>query len=227
LHDADRHEEVIAIATRTIDLLHAIGGRFLVTIDHISATRMATAGRRDLQTPLGESDRLEMLSVIDRIADYAKSKDITLVLHQHAGSYIEYEDELEFFLAHLDSARVGVCLDTGHMHYAGIDPVRFYEDHQQRVKYFHFKDVDSNVHARVVSNGIPFLDAVQQKIFCPLGRGAVQWQRLADVLVRTGYTGAANVEQDVDLSVTESPLSDARASLAFLRSVGMWRKTGK
>ena len=130
LHDPGKAAEVLDVASRTIDLLAAVGGRYLVTIDHISEERMATAGRRDLAQRL-DAPRLDhMISLVDRIADIALAKGVTPVIHQHAGCYIEFADEFEAVLERLDANRVGICIDTGHMAYAGIDPVDFPESTQ-------------------------------------------------------------------------------------------------
>lgn len=220
LHDPAKAEAVMDVALRTVDLLSAVGGRYLVTIDHISEARMATAGRADLAPRLEARLRGHMVDLIGRIADMALEKGVTPVIHQHAGCYIEYEDEFEALLARLDPARVGICLDTGHMAYAGIDPIAFYGRHAARVKYFHFKDIDRAVHARVLRERIPFLTAVEQKVFCPLGRGVVDWPRLAEVLRRHGYGGAATIEQDIDPTISLHPIEDAKASLAYLRAAG-------
>lgn len=220
LHDPAKAETVLDVATRTVELLAAAGGRHLVTIDHISEERMATAGRRDLACPLDGARLAHMVELIDRIADLALAEGITPVIHQHAGCYIEFEDELEAVLARLEPARVGICIDTGHMAYAGIDPVAFYRRHTDRVKHFHFKDIDRAVHARALAETVPFLEAVEEKIFCPLGRGVVDWPALAAALRETGYDGAATIEQDIDPTTSLNPLGDARASLAYLRSVG-------
>jgi inosose dehydratase len=220
LHEPSKSEQVLAVAKSTIDLLSSVGGTRLVTIDHISDVRMATAGRADLAQRLDPSRFRHMVGMIDRIADMALEKGVTPVIHQHAGCYIEFQDELEAVLAALDPAKVGICIDTGHMAYAGIDPVEFYEAHAARTQYFHFKDIDRRVHERVLADTVPFLDAVAQKVFCQMGKGVVDWAGLASALKRHGYDGAATVEQDIDPTVSLHPLADAKASLAYLRSVG-------
>lgn len=220
LHQPAEQEKVLDVAQRTIDLLSAVGGSRLVTIDHISEERMRTAGRRDLATRLDKPRFQHMIDLINRIADMALKRGVIPVIHQHAGCYIEFEDELDAVMAALDPARVGICIDTGHMAYAGIDPVAFYEANASRTKYFHFKDIDRGTHARVLAEKVPFLDAVAQKIFCPMGKGVVDWPGLASALARYGYSGAATVEQDIDPTISLAPLDDAKASLAYLRSVG-------
>ena len=220
LHEPAMKDAVLAVARRTIELLSAVGGSRLVTIDHISDERMATAGRADLARRLDRPRFRHMIDLIDQIADLALERGVTPVIHQHAGCYIEFEDELERTMQALDPAKVGICIDTGHMAYAGIDPVAFYKANAARTQYFHFKDIDRETHRRVLAEKVPFLDAVAQKIFCPMGKGVVDWPALAAAVRDRGYAGAATVEQDIDPAVSLTPLADAKASLAYLRSVG-------
>ena len=220
LHDPARADEVFEVATKTVRLLAAVGGTRLVTIDHISDARMATAGRADLAQRLDRPRFDAMVDLIDRIADMALAHGVTPVVHPHAGCYIEYEDEVEAVLKALDPRKVAICIDTGHMAYAGIDPVKFYEAHAERVKYFHLKDIDAGTHRRVLAERVPFLEAVAQKVFCPMGKGVVDWASLSSAIVAHGYEGAATVEQDIDPTVSLNPLEDARTSLGYLRSVG-------
>ena len=98
-------DAVLAVARRTVDLLSAVGGSRLVTIDHISGERMATAGRADLARRLDRPRFRQMIDLIDQIADLALERGMTPVIHQHAGSHIEFEDELECTMQALDPAR--------------------------------------------------------------------------------------------------------------------------
>lgn len=220
LHEPDQAETVLENSRRTISLLAALGGRYLVTIDHISPDRVRTAGRKNSATRLSERRRKHLVGMIDQIADLALSQGITPAIHQHAGCYLEFDDEIEEVLEALEPSRVGICIDTGHMTYAGIDPIEFYERNRTRVIYFHFKDIDPAVHARVLERQIPFLEAVQERVFCPIGRGVVDWPRLAEVLQKGGYGGVANIEQDIDPMISQNPIDDARASLNYLRAIG-------
>ena len=220
LHERSKRDAILASVEPTLRLLSAVGGKQLFIIDRISPERIATAGRRDARTRLDAPRFRAMIDLIEAIAGLALGFGVQSVIHQHAGCYIEYEDELESVLAALDPAKVGLCLDTGHMTYAGIDPIAFYRRHIARVWYLHFKDIDPAVHARVLREKISFHGAIEAKIFVPLGKGIVRWPELAQALAVGGYGGAATVEQDIDPATSFTPLQDAKASLAFLRSVG-------
>ncbi len=220
LHQPDLEEKVLAIADKTCALLAAVEAHYLVVIDHISPERMLTAGNRSAAAPLDPTRFRFMVKMIERLAEVALQHGIMPVLHQHAGCYIEFENELEHILGELDPERVAICLDTGHMAYAGIDAVAFYQRHHQRVKYLHLKDIDRQVHREILRNQVPFLDAVSQNIFCPLGKGVTDWPALRTALAEHQFAGYATIEQDIDPAISSDPLTDAQVSRQFLRAIG-------
>jgi inosose dehydratase len=220
LHEPALEKQVLEIAKQTCALLSRVGAQHLVLIDHISDERMSSAGNQSKAVPLDSGRQRFMIDLIQQLGGIAKGRGIVPVLHQHAGSYLEFEDEIEQVLSQLDPEPIGICIDTGHMAYAGIDAVKFYQRHQERVKYFHFKDIDPAIHRRVVETGVPFLEAVSQHIFSPLGRGVTDWPALRKALAQSRFEGYATIEQDVDPGNPTDPLSDARASLHYLRSIG-------
>ena len=213
-------KQVLTITEKTCSLLSVVGARRLIVIDHISPERMQTAGDPSSAISLDDYRFKYMIELIRQIAQVALSHGVMPVIHQHAGSYIEFETELESVLSELDPDQVGICVDTGHMAYAGIDAVAFYERHHERVKHFHFKDIDPKVHRQVVKDKVSFLDAVSQNIFCPLGRGVTDWHDLREALLRHNFEGCATIEQDIDPTVSYDALSDARDSLKYLHSIG-------
>lgn len=220
LHDPSCADEVLESAKRTINILSALNAKYLVVIDHISDERMATAGNSAIAKRLDEVRYQHMISVIREISEIARSANVQPVIHQHAGCYIEFEDEIERVLADISQREAGICIDTGHMAYAGIDPIAFYEKHADRVQYFHFKNIDPEVHRRVVSDCVPFLDAVSMNVFCPLDSGVVDFVELHTTLCKHGFTGCANIEQDINPRETATPLQDAKRSLRYLKWVG-------
>lgn len=220
LHEPTAEAAVLEQVRRTLDSLAAVGARWLVTIDHLDEQRTVTAGNAEAAVRLDPVRFEHMVGLIDRIADMALERGVVPVIHQHVGTFIEFADEIDGLLERLEPERVGVCVDTGHMSYAGIDPVEFFTSHGDRARYLHFKDVDASVLERVVAEGAPFLEAVRQNVFTPVGRGMVDWERLANEVQSTGYDGAATVEQDIDPTMPVDPKRSAVESLEFLRSVG-------
>ncbi|MEP6661210.1 MAG: TIM barrel protein [Acidimicrobiales bacterium] len=215
-----RHDEICDTARRTSERIAALGGNYLVVIDLVGDERAATAGRPDAAPRLKNDAYRDLLDGLRAVSRVALDHKLTPVLHPHAGSWVEFEDEVEQVLADTESDGLELCIDTGHFAYAGIDPVAFLAQHRDRVQYLHFKDINPIVHQRVVNESIAFFDAVSLGVFCPLGRGAVDFNALAAQL-KSGFDGPGTVEQDRDARLPTSPLDDARASLDYLRGLGI------
>ncbi len=220
-HDAAKWDEVKDAATRTCRALVAHGARHLVLIDSISPRRAPTAGR---PAEAEQMDSAEWKAFASRFRDIARmgteEHGLTVSIHPHAAGFIDFEPEVERLLADIDPALLKICLDTGHSHYAGFDPVAFMSRHMARIAYVHFKDIDPEVKADVVAKRTGFYDACGQGIFCNLGKGVTDFHAVRNLLLESGYQGWCTVEQDCDPSGPTSPVDDARANRAYLRSIG-------
>lgn len=220
MHDRTRHADIAEITRRTCARIAGLGGSYLVVIDMVSDEREATAGRSDAAPRLEGARYREFRAGLRQVASIATEHGLTPVLHPHAGSYVEFEDEIEQILVDTADDGMQLCIDTGHFAYAGVDPVGFLAGHRDRVPYLHFKDVDPVVHRRVLDREVPFFDAISLGVFCPIGEGVVDFEALASEL-ETGFDGPGTIEQDRDPLLPTTPLEDAIASLDFLRGLGL------
>jgi inosose dehydratase len=71
----------------------------------------------------------------------------------------ELADELERIANDVPGETAGLCLDTGHLDYAGMDPVATLRRYADRTDHIHLKDVDGARYADVMSRRIRFFDA--------------------------------------------------------------------
>jgi inosose dehydratase len=221
LHDRNHHDRINEITEITCARVAALGGKFLVVIDMVSDERGATAGRGAVARRLEGQGYDDLLSGVRQACAIAIEHGLTPVLHQHSGSYIEFEDEVERMLADTVNDGMQLCIDTGHYIYAGIDPVRFLAEHRERTAYLHFKDINPSVHQKVLSDGVAFFDAISLGVFCPVGQGVVDFAALAAELGE--FDGPGTIEQDRDFDSTTTALEDAKASLDYLRGIGIAR----
>ncbi|HEX7291509.1 MAG TPA: TIM barrel protein [Conexibacter sp.] len=212
MHEPARGDAIVAVARRACRAIAGAGGRVLVIIDKPGPERVATAGRSEAAPRLPQAAWAGMLATIARVADVAREHGLRPALHPHAGSCIEFEDELERIAADTD---LDLCLDTGHLAYAGSDPVAPLRRYASRLAHVHLKDVDGAVLARVRVHGLDFWSALEQRIFCPLGAGVVDLPAVLAELERQRYEGFATIEQD-RVPGSGAPLDDLRASLRAL-----------
>ena len=220
IHDRSRRDEVVEMTRRTCARIKGLGGTYLVIIDVVNDERGATAGRYDAARRLTGQAYLDMVDGMQTVAGIAADHGLVPVLHPHAGTFVEFEDEIEQMLADTASDGMQLCIDTGHQAYAGIDPVALFVTHREHTPYLHLKDVNPVVLARVRKEKISFFDAIPAGVFCPLGQGMVDFTALAAELAK-GFNGPGTVEQDRDVNAATTALQDARASLDYLKTLGL------
>lgn len=219
--DRTEHDAIERTARRTCELLRAGGAKTLILIDAVSPDRVGAAGRSDAAPRLSPGGWTALLDGLRRVAEVASESGLTVAIHPHVGTHIEFEDEVDRVLADLDPALVGLCPDTGHSTYAGIDPVSLLDRHAQRLAYVHFKDIDAGRLAAARTERLSFPQAVARGIFRPLGDGSVDFAAVAARLAAIGYSGWATVEQDRLPDDSSTPVQEARRSLAYLREIGL------
>lgn len=220
LHDERGADELIAEAKEVVDLISTAGARFLVVLPGLSEARAATAGRSYAAPRLGGSQLSCQLDAMREIGAIAAERHVRAGLHPHAGTYIEFADEIELVLGAIDSDLLGLVLDTGHCAYAGLDPVEVIKSHPERLCYVHLKDVNPVVLERCRKEALGFWDAYRLGVFCVLGTGANNFAEIKHALESAGYQDWLTVEQDADPERAVDPRSDAVASLALLRRLG-------
>ena len=171
----------------------------------------------DDRVVLDEQQWQTLLANLDLITDAAREHGIIATLHPHVGTIIEKEPEVARVL---ESSRIPLCLDTGHLLIGGTDPAKLAREVPERIAHTHLKDVNADL-ARSVQNGqMPYTAAVKAGIYRPLGQGDVDVAGIVSSLEGSGYTGWYVLEQDTVLGAEPpeggGPIEDVRASLAFV-----------
>jgi inosose dehydratase len=213
-HDQAQSRRIAATAIRACRAIAAAGGSVLVIIDRPGPTRAATAGRADDAARLRGPAWRGMLDRFEATASVARDHGLAPVVHPHAGSFVEFEDEIERLL---DGTSLDLCLDTGHAAYAGLDPAAALTAYAPRIAHVHLKDVSANVLRDVRARKRGFWQAIERGVFCPLGDGAVALPEVLTALAESGYDGFATIEQD-RVAGSGSPLHDLLRSVAAVRS---------
>ncbi len=221
-HDPSAWEEVLDASLRTCKALQAHGARHLVLIDSISPRRAPTAGRPSEAEMMSADEWKGFISRIRQVAEIGTNQfGLTTSIHPHAAGFCDFEPEIERLLNEIDADILKICLDTGHSHYAGFDPVAFMDRHMDRIAYMHFKDIDPKVKAKVVAERTNFYKACGEGIFCNLGDGETDFPAVLARLEASGYQGWCTVEQDCDPNGPTSPLDDAKANRKYIESIGI------
>jgi inosose dehydratase len=214
MRDASQRQHVVEETRRACRAIAAAGGSILVIIDRPGARRAPTAGRSADAPRLDSAERAAMKATLHAVAEVAAETGLEAAVHPHAGGFIEFADEIDWVV---ENTSLNLCLDTGHLAYAGVDPVAAIRTYADRTVHMHFKDIDADAHAAVLAERIGFWDALARPVFCPVGHGVVDIGAVLGALAEIGYEGFATIEQD-RVPGAGSPLDDLAASVATIRA---------
>lgn len=198
----------MAAAEGHIALLAALGCTAMVFAEvtgSVHGQRPTPLSRRPVLT---EAQWPLLAARMTQMADRLAACGLALAYHHHMGTVIETEFEVERLLA-LTGPAVRLLLDTGHLAFAGGDPVAMAHRHAARIAHVHCKDIRPAVLAEVKARKTSFLDAVLAGVFTVPGDGGVDYPALFRPLAAAGYAGWLVVEAEQD-PARAHPLTYAR-----------------
>ena len=208
-------EEMAAVESH-LTLLAAMGCRVMVFAEGHGSTDgnpNAPLSRRPI---LKDADWPAFCARLNDVAKNMRACGVQLAFHHHMGTVVQTEAEIDRLMAST-SDDVGLLLDTGHLVFAGGDPVAVAHRHARRIVHVHCKDVRSAALGRALAADSSFLAAVLDDIFTVPGDGSIDFAAVLTELQRGGYAGWLVVEAEQD-PVKAHPLTYARLGFANLRA---------
>ena len=221
LAHSERHEAGYQESMKVAQLLAQSGARTIVLADEMCEARMAVSGRvNEARDGMSDSQWDGAAQILRRIAEACRELGLSAVFHHHAGTFVETPKEIARLCESTDPDLLGLCLDTGHYFFGGGDPADAMRLYGARIRHLHLKDVQLPVLEAARRDGVGFLEAVRRGVFCELGEGAVDLNRVIQDMTAGGYSDWAIVEQDVDSRNEDvKPLESAIRSRQYLRNV--------
>ena len=142
----------------------------------------------------GDGGGLERtIQTLEKLVPAAEDLDMLICLENHAGSNFETVEDYTRVCEAIPSARVGICIDTGHFDASDVDMDQLIDVLGERVIHLHVKE----------NRGRGRVD------FTRFGEGTTDNHHIVERMVKLGYSGYITVEL--------SPQRDRPTSLADLR----------
>lgn len=193
---------------------------YMTVMDWGHDERDFNAGHPDRAPRLSPAEWKRFMGNVRAVCEHANEWGVRPVIHPHAGGYLEFADEIEDMLEAIPYDVAGLCLDTGHLYYSGMDPVFWLKKHADRLDYVHFKDVNEIIYRKVLGEHIRFFDGCGKGSMCPIGTGSLDYPAIRQALDDIGYSGYITIEQERDPRNSDTSLRDVKASVDYLKSVG-------
>jgi inosose dehydratase len=143
------------------------------------------------------------------------------MFHPHADAHVDNDVRTTRFLELTDPATVSLCLDTGHIAYAGGDNRAIIARHPDRIGYVHLKSIDPTVLEKVRAEGLSFAQAVQHGAMVEPDRGEPNMPPLLEDLNALDIPLMAIVEHDMYPAPAGAPLPIATRTNRYYTNCGL------
>lgn len=164
---------------------------------------------------LSESEMREYGKKLTEFASYCANFGVPLAFHHHIGTAIEDERDIDLLMANTGQV-VELLFDTGHLVFAGVDPLSILKKHGDRINHVHTKDVRAEVLAKLDWGQDSFLDAVLKGVYTVPGDGCIDFDAIVAELAKIGYEGWFVVEAEQDPALAP-PLEYAKIGYSSLK----------
>ncbi|MFC4015079.1 sugar phosphate isomerase/epimerase family protein [Nonomuraea purpurea] len=145
-----------------------------------------------------DQDRLDtVIENLARTCAAITAEGLRPCLHPHVGTWIETERETRAVLDAIGPRQLSFGPDTGHLHWAGADPVELITHYRDRVGAAHVKDVHTAVARQARETEADYWEAtVTRHLWTEPGHGDVDLEGALGALT-PGFGGWLVVEVDV------------------------------
>lgn len=158
-----------------------------------------------LHTPVSARPKLSRDEVmaygakLTELGKWMKDEGMALSYHHHMGSMIEDSEDIDWLMEG-SGPEVTLLFDTGHLVFAGADPLAVLDKWGERVHHVHFKDVRPDKLRWVREGNRSFLDGVAAGVYSVPGdpEGCIDFQAITDRLKGMDYDGWIVVEAEQD-----------------------------
>jgi inosose dehydratase len=185
------------------ELLDALGCEVVVVAETTRCIHGERGTRLSQRPVLAPADWPRFAGRLEELGKRLQDVGLRLAYHHHMGTVVQTEDEVDRLMDACDDS-VSLLLDTGHLTFAGGDPVRAATRHAGRIAHLHCKDVRRAVLSRSVNRDSSFLDAVLDGVFTVPGDGCVDYPGVLEPVARAGFRGWLVVEAEQDPVVAPS-----------------------
>lgn len=217
----DMEQQTLKTFYQQLDFMKTMGGTDLVMAEFGQAVNplpVALFANR----PIFNDQQWEALSRgLNRLGEIANHSGMRLCYHPHMGTGVMTGEDVDRLMESTDPHLVHLLLDTGHLAFAGADPLAVTQKYAHRVKHIHLKDVRADIVRKVREDNLSFKDAIEAGVFTVPGDGAIKFEPIIDALAQAGFEGWLVVEAEQD-PAKANPLEYAIKARTYLRQILGW-----
>lgn len=218
---SDMEQQTVDNFEDRLAFLKAVGGTDIVVAEFGGSSHLLPIALFANRPVFTDQQWDSLAGGLNRLGKLAAEAGMRLCYHHHMGTGVMTRADVDRLMDSTDPGLVHLLLDTGHLVFAGDDPLAAARAHADRIKHVHLKDIRPQVLNTVLRENLSFQDAIEAGVFTVPGDGAIDFVPILQVLADAGYQGWLVVEAEQH-PAKANPLEYALKARAYLREVLGW-----
>lgn len=196
----DDVEDSKKIFHQQLEFMKAIGGNTIVVAELGEAVHQQPVAPLPNRPIYSDRQWDALITGLNELGKEASAAGMQLCYHPHVGTGVETLEDIDRLMAGTDPQYLKLLLDTGHLYYAGVDPLVVTKKYSDRIKHVHLKNIRKKVLDSSVKQGLSFLDSIRAGSFTVPGdsEGVIDFKPILSELAKAKYEGWLVVEAEQD-----------------------------
>jgi inosose dehydratase len=194
-------EDTKKLFHQQLEFMKSIGGSNVIVVAELGGAVHQQPVFPLANKPILNNTQWKQLSDgLNGLGKIAADNGMLLCYHPHIGTGVEKLDEIERLMESTKPEFLKLLLDTGHLYYAGVDPLIIVEKFADRIKHVHLKNIREPLLKDSIHKKLSFLDSIKSGIFTVPGdeEGIIDFDTIFKKLAEAGYEGWLVVEAEQD-----------------------------
>jgi len=211
-------EQTLATFHQELEFIKAMGGTDFVVAEFGGAVNPLPIALFANRPVFDDAQWDALTKGLNQLGEIANGEGMRLCYHHHMGTGVMTLAEVDRLMASTDPELVHLLLDTGHLAFAGDDPLAAAQAHADRITHVHLKSVRPEIVERAHTEGLSFQAAIEAGVFTVPGDGSIDFAPIFAALAGGGFEGWLVVEAEQD-PAKANPLEYALKARGYLRDV--------
>lgn len=218
---AEMEDHTLRSFHQQLDFIRAMGGTDMVVAELGGSAHPLPVAVFANKAVYDDRQWDALSSGLNRLGEICRSEGMRLCYHHHMGTGVMTRAELDRLMDATDPDLVGLLFDSGHMAFAGDDPLDVARTYGRRIRHVHLKEVRNEVIERAHRESLSFQEAIEAGVFTVPGEGDIDLVPILQALADADFEGWLVVEAEQD-PAKANPLEHARKAREYLRGVLGW-----
>ena len=214
----EMYDNTIRYFKSQLEFIKAMGGSTLVVAELGHAVHQQGVAVIPNKPVFSDRQWDMLVRGLNKVGGIAYEAGMKVCYHPHMGTGVQNKGEIDRLMDAADPEYVHLLLDTGHLYYAGEDPLRITKQYAKRIRHCHLKDIRQDVLKQALEQGQSFLESVANGVFTVPGDGAIDFRPIMQELADNQFEGWLVVEAEQDPNKA-TPLLYAKKARNYLREI--------